>query len=63
MFDLIEAIRTNWDQYAQIATCVIAAAAAIAAVTPTPADDSALLWMRRILDVIGLNIGHAKNRQ
>ena len=63
MFDLIESIRTNWDQYAQIAAYVIAAAAAIAAMTPTPADDSALLWMRRILDVIGLNIGHAKNRQ
>ena len=45
-----------------IAAKVVAAAAAIAAVTPTPKDDSALAFVRKILDLLALNVFNAKNK-
>ena len=44
------------------ASMVIATAAGIAAITPTPKDDGVLLIARKILDVIALNVGAAKNK-
>lgn len=40
---------------------IIAVASAVAAVTPTPVDNEALRWLRRIVDVLALNVGKAKN--
>ncbi len=43
-------------------TSVVSAASAVAAVTPTPKDDRILGRLYRIVDVLALNIGRAKDR-
>lgn len=45
-----------------ITTKVVAAGAAIAAVTPTPKDDSVFAIVRKAVDFVGLNFCHAKNQ-
>lgn len=42
-------------------TATIAAAAHIAALTPTPRDDEAVVWVKRVFDFLAGNYGHAKN--
>lgn len=44
-----------------IATAVVAAAAALASVTPSPKDDGVVAKMRAILDLLAFNFGFAKN--
>lgn len=44
-----------------IASMIIAAAAAIAALTPSPKDDGIVRTLRAILDKLALNVGHAAN--
>jgi hypothetical protein len=44
-------------------TKLIAAAAAIAALTPNPKDDSAVRWVRQIIDTLALNFGNARNEK
>jgi len=39
---------------------VIAAASAISAVTPTAKDDAAVRWVRRLVEVLALNVGNAR---
>lgn len=39
---------------------IIAAASAAAAVTPTKKDDAALKGLRRVLNVLALNVRHAR---
>jgi hypothetical protein len=43
-------------------TAVIAAASAIAAVTPTPKDDSWAAKAYKLIDWLALNIGKAKDK-
>lgn len=57
MFDWIT---TNWPEILTAASTTVAAASAIAALTPTPADDGFLAILRRLLDVLALNVGNAK---
>jgi len=45
----------------QVAALIVAAAAAIAALTPTPDDDSMVAKIKKVVDWLGLNFGHAKN--
>ncbi|QIE57731.1 hypothetical protein G5B40_03055 [Pikeienuella piscinae] len=45
-----------------VAFAIVAAASAIAAVTPTPRDDALLGKVYRILDTLALNVGYAKDR-
>lgn len=45
----------------QIASLLITAFAAIAALTPTPKDDGVLLLLRKIVDFLALNFGGARN--
>lgn len=47
----------------QAATMLISAAAAIAALTPTPRDDGWVDKLRRFINAIGLNTGHAENKE
>ena len=42
------------------ATAAVTACSAIAAVTPTPKDAAAIAWAYKILDIIALNFGKAK---
>ena len=45
----------------ETAPIIVTAAAAIAAITPTPKDDIVLIWVRKIIDFLALNFGNAKN--
>ena len=45
-----------------IATAIIAACSVVAAVTPTPKDDSLVGKGYKVLDIIALNIGKAKEK-
>ena len=46
----------------EIAFAIIAAASAIAALTPTPADDHFLGRAYKFLDMLALNFGYAKDK-
>lgn len=46
----------------EIAFAIIAAASAVAALTPTPADDRLIGKAYRLLDLLALNVGFAKDK-
>jgi delta-aminolevulinic acid dehydratase/porphobilinogen synthase len=54
-------VTAHFTDILQIASYVIAAAAAVTALTPSPADDGIVAAIRKVLDFLALNIGHAKN--
>ena len=58
----MEWIVANWQGILAAVTGVIAAASAIAALTPTPKDDAILYKIRQLIDLLALNIGNAKNK-
>ncbi|WP_041535850.1 hypothetical protein [Parvibaculum lavamentivorans] len=41
---------------------IVGAASAVAAVTPTQKDDNIVATISRVVDVLALNIGHARRR-
>jgi hypothetical protein len=43
-------------------TSLVTAASAVAAATPTPKDDTILGKIYKFVDVLALNIGHAKDK-
>ena len=43
------------------ATAAVTICSAIAAVTPTPKDDAAVAWAYKLIDMIALNFGKAKD--
>ena len=49
----------NYMDVFQIILTVMGAAAAIAAMTPTPKDDTIIAKIRSVLDILGMNFGHA----
>ena len=59
---MIDYITANWFEILEVVSLVVAAAAAIAALTPTPKDDGAIKVIRKIVDALALNVGKAKNR-
>lgn len=60
---MIEYITQHWDEILLVITTVIAAASAIAAMTPTPKDDAVLKVIKGIVDRLALNVGKAKNKE
>mgnify|MGYP000146098630 CR=1 FL=1 len=46
-----------------VATSVIGTAAVIASVTPTPKDDAIVAPIKKLLDFLAFNFGHAKNKE
>lgn len=58
---LLERLLANKEAIWLAATTTIAAAAAIAALTPSPKDDSIVGRLRKLIDFLGLNWGFAKN--
>ncbi len=58
---LLERLLANTDAIWLAVTTTIAAAAAIAALTPSPKDDSLVGKLRKLIDFLGLNWGNAKN--
>lgn len=61
MQDLINWITDNGDTVWGIVSGVIAVAAMVATLTPTPKDDTAVSQLKKLLDILAMNIGHAKN--
>jgi hypothetical protein len=59
---MIAYIQENWDSILAVITSVIAAASAIAAVTPTPKDDNLVKKLYWLVDLFALNIGKAKDK-
>ncbi len=58
---MISYIIENKDQLFGVVTAVIAAASAIAALTPTPADDTFIGKIYKLIDWCALNIFKAKD--
>ncbi len=48
-------------QIAEIAAQVIGVAAVVATITPTPVDDGILMTLKKVLSILAMNIGQAKN--
>ena len=61
MTDAFTFISENWANISTVVLAVIGLAATIAAATPTPKDDSIVSALRKIVDVIGMNVGHAES--
>jgi hypothetical protein len=58
---LIDKVLANKEAIWLTVTTVMAAAAAIAALTPSPKDDSWIAKIRKVIDILGWNWGFAKN--
>ena len=59
---MIEYFTVNKEAILQVVTAVIAAASAIAALTPTPKDDGLLKKVAKIVDLLALNVFRAKDK-
>lgn len=46
--------------FLSVAPMVVMIASAVAAVTPTPKDDAALKWIKKVINVLALNVKNAK---
>lgn len=54
-------VATDWLGWAEAALSIVGAASAVAALTPTPRDDG-LGRLYKVLDLMALNVGFAKDR-
>ena len=57
---MLQFIMTNFNDILAAITSIIAGASALAALTPSAKDDTALKKIRSCLDFFALNIGNAK---
>lgn len=55
-------VQENWDLILGILTAAVALASAVAAITPTPKDDGVVKKLYKILDMLALNVGKAKEK-
>lgn len=62
MNDILQWILANVDGILSVATALVASASAVAALTPTPRDDSWAGSAYKIVDWLALNIGRAKDK-
>jgi|TARA_R100000482_G_scaffold56309_1_gene20186 hypothetical protein len=58
----MEYIQQNWEGLLLILTSAVALASAIAAVTPTPKDDSLVKKAYKFIDLLAINVGKAKDK-
>jgi len=56
-------LAANWEHLLVTITGIIALAAHIAPLTPTPEDDKAVAWAKKLMDFLAGNYGNAKNKQ
>lgn len=61
MIQLFSWVTAHSDQILDIAAKIVAAASAFAALTPTPAGNSFIGKMYKVVDWLALNIGKAKD--
>lgn len=55
-------VTTKFDSVLSIAFAIIAVASSIAAVTKTPSDDEWIGKVYKIVDILALNVGYAKDK-
>ena len=58
----LDSIIASFPEYLAVATSVVAAASAVAALTPTPKDDAIIGKLYKIIDFLALNFGKAKDK-
>ena len=61
MSEIIKFVVANLEAILGAATAVVAAASALAALTPTPKDDGIVKALYKVVDFLALNIGKAKD--
>jgi|TARA_R110002072_G_scaffold258896_2_gene417575 hypothetical protein len=62
MKEIINYLLNNADNILVVLTAVVSSASAIAAITPTPADNSWVAKAYKVLDWLALNVGKAKDK-
>lgn len=62
MKEIISYLVSNVDSILFAVSAVVAAASAVAALTPTPKDDSIVAKVYKVLDWVALNVGKAKDK-
>tara|TARA_R110002051_G_scaffold277822_1_gene339186 strand:+ start:2888 stop:3064 length:177 start_codon:yes stop_codon:yes gene_type:complete len=55
-------VQENWEAIVGILTAAIALASAVAAITPTPKDDGIVKKLYKIVDLLAINVGKAKEK-
>jgi hypothetical protein len=59
--NILNWIITNASDLIGVAATIVAAASAVAALTPTPKDDTWVAKLYKIVDWLALNVGKAKD--
>jgi hypothetical protein len=62
MIQVITWISAHADQIIGALTSIVTGASALAALTPTPKDDSLIGKIYKVIDFLALNIGKAKDK-
>jgi|TARA_B110000908_G_C10197995_1_gene423917 hypothetical protein len=62
MKEIINYLLNNADNILVVLTAVVSSASAIAAITPTPTDNSWVAKAYKVLDWLALNVGKAKDK-
>jgi hypothetical protein len=62
MKEIISYLVSNVDSILFAVSAIVAAASAIAALTPTPTDDAVAAKAYKVLDWLALNVGKAKDK-
>ena len=55
-------LQQNWEAIVGVLTAAVALASAIAAMTPTPKDDGFVKKLYKLIDLLALNVGKAKEK-
>ena len=55
-------VQANWEAILLVLTSAVALASAVAALTPTPKDDSIVKKVYGLIDALALNVGKAKDK-
>jgi len=59
---MLQFIMTNVDNILIAVSGIVAGASTLAALTPTPVDDCLLGKLRKVVDLLALNVGNAKTK-
>ena len=62
MQDTLKYAQENWGEILAILTGAVALASAIAAMTPTPKDDGIVKKLYKLVDLLAMNVGKAKEK-
>jgi hypothetical protein len=62
MIQVLTWISAHADQIVGALTSIVTGASALAALTPTPKDDSIIGKLYKVIDFLALNIGKAKDK-